>query len=126
VKRCVVDVVLETGTAVLNADDELAVPMAEYCRGSVLYFTRDPSNQTVVTHREKGGRVVFVNNDDVIYLATGELERPLMPMAEVAIPTTGHFYFHVENVLATVGAAWAYGLDDTAIVEGLRSYSPAI
>jgi UDP-N-acetylmuramyl tripeptide synthase len=34
---------------------------------------------------------------------------------------SGHLSFHLENVLAAVGAAWAMGLNDEALVNGLRS-----
>ncbi len=120
VKRCIVDVVLPEGTAVLNADDEHVAPMAEHCRGSVMYFSRDPENEIVAAHRAKGGRAV-VARDDAIWLMTGDLERSLIPLADVGMPTSGHFEFHVEDVLAVVGAAWAYGLDDASLIEGLRS-----
>ncbi len=124
VKRCIVDVVLPEGTAVLNADDDLVAAMAEYSKGAVLYFTRDVENEIVAAHRAKGGRAVLLR-DSVVCLAAGESERMLCSLADVAMPTSGHFDFHVENVLAAVGAAWAYGLEDGAISEGLRTFSGA-
>lgn len=125
VERCVVDVVLPGGTAVLNADDELVAPMAEYCKGSVLYFSRDPGNETVAAHRAKGGRAALVRRDS-IWLAEGDQERCLMRLEEVAMPTSGHFGFHVEDVLAAVGAAWAFGLDDPVMAERLRNFGAAV
>lgn len=124
VKRCVVDVVLPTGAAVLNADDELAADMAGHCKGGVLYFARDPENEVLAAHREKGGRAVM-QRDGVVCLAVGNDERMLCALSDVAIPTTGHFEFHVENVLAVIGAAWAYGLEDDVIVSGLKSFAGA-
>ncbi|MBX7210677.1 MAG: cyanophycin synthetase [Verrucomicrobiaceae bacterium] len=121
VKRCVVDVVLPTGTAVLNADDDLAADMAGHCKGGVLYFARDPENAVLAAHREKGGRAVL-QRDGVVCLAVGSDERMLCALSDVAIPTTGHFEFHVENVLAVIGAAWACGLEDDVIVAGLKSF----
>ena len=41
VKRTIVDVVLPTGWAVLNAADPLVAGMADACRGGVIYFARD-------------------------------------------------------------------------------------
>ncbi len=40
VLRTQVDVVLEDGVAVLNADDALVAQMAEYCDGEVIYFSQ--------------------------------------------------------------------------------------
>lgn len=124
VKRCVVDVVLPTGTAVLNADDPLVAPMAEYSKGGVLFYTREPENEVVAAHRSKGGRVVILR-DNVVTLATGEEERMLCSLADVSMPTSGYFEFHAENVLAAIGAAWAYGLDDSVMAEALQSFAPA-
>jgi cyanophycin synthetase len=121
VKRCVVDIVLPTGTSVLNADDELVAGMAEYSKGGVIFFTRDAVNAVVVAHRESGGRAVLVR-DGVICLAEGAAERSLLPLADAAIPTSGPFDFHVEDVLAAVGAVWAHGLTDDVIIEGLKTF----
>lgn len=120
VKRCVVDVVLPGGTAVLNADDPLVAGMAEYCKGSVIFFSRDSANATLAAHRASGGRVVWVK-DEAIHLAEGETERRLCALNDVSLPVTGHFAFHLESVLAAVATAWVSGVVDAAIVEGLRS-----
>lgn len=122
VKRCVVDIVLPGGTAVLNADDPLVAGMAEHCKGGVLFFSRDAANATLTAHRASGGRVIFVR-DEALWLAEGAVERRLCALDDVSLPLTGHFTFNLENVLAAVGAAWAVGLNDAAIVEGVRSYN---
>ena len=87
----------------------------------MIYFTRDPSNTFVAAHRDGGGRVVLVRGDG-IRMAEGDRERVLCPLGDVSLPLEGHFDFHIENVLATVAAAWAYGLADEAIAEGLHSF----
>jgi cyanophycin synthetase len=123
VKRCVVDVVLRDGTAVLNADDVLVAEMAEseFCRCSVMFFSHVADNPVVTAHREKGGRAVFVQ-DDAICLAENGQQRRLCALSEVSLPLTGHSAFNVHNALAAVGAAWTYGLSDAALVEGLGTY----
>lgn len=125
VKRCVVDVVLPGGTAVLNADDALVAGMAEHCKGSVLFFSRDAANPVVMEHRTRNGRAVVVR-DDAIMLAEGGIERSLCSLSDVSLPLTGHFAFHIENVLAAVGAAWAQGLGDAVIAEGLRAFEASV
>ncbi|MBL9130717.1 MAG: hypothetical protein JNG86_05930, partial [Verrucomicrobiaceae bacterium] len=121
VKRCVVDVILPGGTAILNADDPLVAGMASACKGSVLFFTRDASQAVVVEHRQRGGRAAFVQNG-VIHLAEGENERRLCALADVSLPHTGHFAFHIENILAAASAAWLHGIPDDEIVRGLASF----
>lgn len=123
VKRCVADVVLREGTIVLNADDALVAEMAEceHCIGSITFITQDPANAVVVAHREKGERAVLAH-DNAIFLAQGADERRLCSLADVALPHTDHAAFNVVNILAATAAAWAHGLSDALIVDGLRSY----
>ena len=83
VKRCVVDVVLPGGTAVLNADDPLVAGMAEYCKGNVVFFSRDTGSELILKHRESGGRAVILR-ETAIWLAEGGEERCLCPLASVA------------------------------------------
>jgi len=121
VHGCMVNIVLPTGTAVLNADDNLVAPMIEQCQGSVIYFTRNSTNPVVVKHRAKGGRVVLAR-DGAICLAEGVVEHPLCTLAEVAMPLTGARNFQLENVLAAVAAAWAHGIAGATIREALRNF----
>ena len=122
VKRCVVDVVLPGGTAVLNADDAHVAGMASSCKGSVMFFSRDAASALLTEHRAKGGRAVYVQGES-IQLAEGESSRCLCALSEVSLPIAGHFVFHIENALAAIGAAWAHGLSDDAIVAGLKSFA---
>ena len=121
VHRCIVDIVLPEGTAVLNADDPLVVEMAEFCRGSVMFFTQSETSAIVEQHREKGHRAVYVSQES-LWLAEGASARMLCPLNEVALPLQGIFSFHLEAVLAAVGACWALGMEDGMIAEGLRNF----
>lgn len=122
VKRCVVDVVLPGGTAVLNADDPLVACMAEYCKGNVVFFSRDTGSELILKHRESGGRAVFLR-ETAIWLAEGGEERCLCSLAAVALPHEGHFVPHLEAILGSVAAAWTHGVPDEAIVQGLSSFA---
>jgi cyanophycin synthetase len=121
VKRCVVDVVLPGGTAVLNAADSHVAGMAEFCKGSVLFFSRSADHAALKDHRSKGGKAVLMR-DAAICLAEGEAERLLITLSEIGLPHTGHFIFQIDNLLAATGAAWAYGLSDAQIASGLKSF----
>ena len=105
VKRCGVDVVLPTGTAVLNAADPQVARMAELSAGSVTFFARDSRNPVVVEHLRTGGRAVLLSSGQVV-LAEGTTETSLLPIAEVPATWGGTLDFQIENVLAAVGAAW--------------------
>lgn len=119
VKSCVVHTVLPRGTAVLNADDPLVAPMAQHCKGGVIHFTRQPANAVVVAHRAEGGRAVVLR-DGGIQLAEGAAERTLCTLTDLPPALTGAANFHLENVLAAIAVAWAYGLTDAALRQRLR------
>ncbi|MEI6674708.1 MAG: cyanophycin synthetase [Verrucomicrobiota bacterium] len=110
--RCIVDVVLAGGTAVLNADDAVVAGMAAACKGKVMYFTRDAANPLTLAHCAAGGRVVLLR-DGVICLAQGASERELWPLQDAG--------WHAGNVLAAVAGAWAHGLTDGLLQDGLRT-----
>ncbi|MBX6315230.1 MAG: UDP-N-acetylmuramyl tripeptide synthase, partial [Isosphaeraceae bacterium] len=122
VKSTLVFVVKPTGTAVLNAADPLVANMAEYCKGSVLYFALDGEHPILSAHRAQGGRAVFVR-DNVIVLAEGEAITPLIPLADVPLTHGGRIGFQVENVLAATGAVWSLGLPLPMLRLGLMSFT---
>ncbi len=115
VHRCVVDIVPAEGTAVLNADDPFVAEMVKYSKGQVIYFSCNSSNPLLIAHRNKEGKAVYLQ-DDTIYLAEGNIERRLCKLTEISLAFTEHFGLFIENVLAAVGAVWAYGLRDCSII----------
>jgi cyanophycin synthetase len=122
VKRTIVDVVAPGGSAVLNAADPLVADMASHCKGSVVFFARDPGNPVLAAHRARGGRAVFVRHDAVV-LAEGEHETVLIPLALVPLTHGGRIDFQVENVLAASAAAWSLGIRREAIAEVLEVFT---
>ena len=109
VKRCIVDVVMPTGTAVLNANDPLVAAMASYCPGGVLFFALDGSHPVIVRHRAVGGKAMFVR-DNIVVVAEGEREEPLLALERVPLTHGGRIAFEVENTLAAVAAALSLGV----------------
>jgi len=122
VKRVIVDVVSEKGTAVLNATDPLVVAMAPYCQGSVLYFAIDGNNPVIRKHRAEGGRAVFVKGKTVI-LAEGAREEALLNLDRVPMTFNGRISFEVENTIAVLGAAWAMGISRETMIRQACCFS---
>jgi cyanophycin synthetase len=121
VKCTVVEAVAPTGAAVLNAADPLVVEMAEYCRGSVVYFALDVNAPVVRGHRAGGGRAAFVHDDHLV-LAEGGQEIPLVPLRLVPLTHGGCIGFQIENVLAATAAAWCLGVPCEQIRAGLETF----
>jgi cyanophycin synthetase len=122
VKRVIVDVVSEKGTAVLNATDPLVVAMAPYCQGNVLFFAIDGENPVIRKHRAEGGRAVFVKGKTII-LADGAHEEPLLNLDRVPITFHGRISFEVENTIAVLGAAWAMGISREMMIRQACCFS---
>lgn len=121
VKRTPVDVVLPTGTAVLNAADPLVVDMAELSAGGVTFFARDPAHPVIQRHRDAGRRTVVVRNRQVM-LCEGTNETPLISLDDLPCTHAGRVGFQVENVLTAAAAAWALGVDLVKIAAGLQAF----
>nr|WP_315493579.1 cyanophycin synthetase [uncultured Rhodoferax sp.] len=117
VARTQVDVVLPSGTAVLNATDPQVVELAELCDGKVIFYAPDAQHPTLVAHRAAGEKVVFVRHGEVV-LAQKTEEIALLPLntlnpVKAAQP---------ELVMAAVAAAWALNIPVELIAAGLRTF----
>jgi cyanophycin synthetase len=120
-KRVVVQNVAHNGVAVLNAADPIVVAMANNCPGSVTFFTADPHHPVMATHRAQGHRVVFVEGEAIVAAEGGFQER--LPLADIPLTMNGSIGFQVDNVMASIAAVWALGLDWNIVRGGLSSFS---
>ncbi|PTR16919.1 MULTISPECIES: cyanophycin synthetase [unclassified Nitrosospira] len=130
VLRTQVDVVLPTGAAVLNARELLLVEMAGLCNGEVIYFSADPESPVISAHREhgtnglgsvRGTRAVIVRDNEIL-LANGSNETPVAALAEIAFGNDVDARTEVENILAGVAAAWAFGIAPALIRQGIKDF----
>ncbi len=120
-KRVIVQNISDQGTAVLNATDPIVAAMASQCRsGLVTYFALDRHNPVMATHLAQGKRAVYVEDGHLV-AAEGKVQHRL-PLAAVPLTLGGTIGFQVENVMASVGAAWALGLDWALISQGLANF----
>jgi cyanophycin synthetase len=121
VKRAPVDVVLPAGAAVLNADDPAAVALAENCRGETVLFGRSAANPTLRDHCQSGRRAIYVDGEAIV-LVSQSSQHAVLPLAQLAFGTLGRDSFQLDNVLAAVAAAYALGVPEAAILNGLRRF----
>ena len=117
VVRTQVDVVLPSGTAVLNADDPLVVELADLCDGKVIFYGLDPEQSAIAQHRAAGERVVFLRNEAVV-LAQGMHDVALLPLSNMQPSKAAK----PSLVMAAVGAAWALNIPVELIDAGLRTF----
>lgn len=117
VSRTQVDVILPSGTAVLNAADPQVVEMAELCDGQVIFYGMDPKIAPMAEHSEAGGRIVFVRDGEIV-LADGTKEMALLPLSSLKPAKSSQ----PEMVMAAVAAAWALNIPPELIGAGLRTF----
>lgn len=121
VKRTIVEVVSERGTAVLNAEDALVAAMASHCRGTVMFFALDRHHPVLAAHAQSGGQVIFLRDGTVMIASAGQ-EHAITSLDRVPMTHGGRVRFQVENALAAIGAAWAMGLPIDRIAERAATF----
>ncbi|MBK7686204.1 MAG: cyanophycin synthetase [Rhodocyclaceae bacterium] len=109
------------GVGVLNAADPLVAKMAGDCPGEIIFFAADQNLPMMAAHRARGHRVVFVSGDEIVAAQGGN--EVVISLAGVPITRAGTISFQVENAMASVGAAWALGLDWSVIRAGLATFT---
>jgi cyanophycin synthetase len=125
VLRTQVDVVLGDGVAVLNAEDPLAVQMAELCDGEVILFAHDTKLAVVEAHMQQGGRAVVLSNGRLALAYDGQEVLLTKLTALPFLKTAGDDIQKDQQVmalLAAVGAAWALGISSELICAGIETF----
>jgi cyanophycin synthetase len=120
VVRTQVDVVLPSGTSVLNADDPMIVKMAELSKGEVMYFSQDPASPVITAHQEKDGRSVIVS-PSVITLKQGKLDKLVIPIPSAIQQSPLDWTPHL-SLAAAIGAAWALDIPFNVIEAGVETF----
>ena len=123
VLRTQVDVVLDEGAAVLNADAPQVAELAPLCDGAVILYSTDADHPAVAAHRADGlGRAVLVRAGNVV-LATGASEKSLGALDRLHfgrdMPAPA-----VSTLLAAIGAAWALDIAPDLIAAGIKTFEP--
>ncbi len=120
-KRVIVQNVAAKGTAVLNATDPVVAAMAAKCKGAVTFFALDQYHPVMATHRAQGHAVVYVDKGQIV--AAKGAQKHYLNLSEIPMTLGGAIGFQVENVMASVAAVWALGLDWETVRAGLASFS---
>mgnify|MGYP000567786850 FL=1 len=121
VVRTQVDLVLPEGAAVLNAEDDAVVSLAELSDGEVVFYAKTHDNAHVVAHCQAGGRAVFCRDGHVI-LARGDQETPLFNLDLELIARLLKNGLHISTLLAAVATAWSLDIAPLLIRAGLKNY----
>lgn len=125
VKRVVVEIAKDT--AVLNADDEHCLQMADYSKAKHLcYITLNPAHALVREHIRAGGRAVVLEpgiNGDMITLFENETHIPLLWTHLIPATLEGRASHNVQNAMFAAAIAFSLGKSLDNIRHGLRTFN---
>jgi cyanophycin synthetase len=127
IKSLVAERVKEGGTLILNADNEHLAKLMELERVNkipkkVVYFAINEDNPSVRAHLQAGGTVYFARNHALIE-AIGETQRSLADTSMLPVVMNGAADFQVANLLATVAACRALGVEQDVLLKSLINFS---
>ena len=127
IKSLVAERVREGGTLVLNADDEHLSRLMETERVSrvpktVVYFAIDENNPVVRSHLHAGGKAYFARGNSLIE-SIGEVQRTLADTSMLPVVMNGAAQFQIGNLLATIAACRAFGIEQDVLLKSLLSFS---
>lgn len=128
VKRIVVEVARDT--AVLNADDELCLKMADYTKAKHLcYVTMNPAHPLVKEHIQAGGRAMVLEkgmNGDMVTLYDNSMNYQLLWTHQIPATMDGKATHNVQNAMFAAALAFSLGKSLDQIRHGLRSFDSTI
>jgi cyanophycin synthetase len=123
-KRIVIEV--SRDCAVLNADDELCLQMADYTQASrIAYVTRNPKHALVREHIRAGGAACVLEegiNGDMITIYDKGSHIPLLWTHLIPATLEGKAMFNVQNAMFAALIAWVMDVKIDNIRVGLRTF----
>lgn len=124
IKRTVIEVAQDT--AVLNADDELCLKMADYSHAKNLcYVTMNPNHALVKEHIKSGGRAVVLDTviqGDMITIYDKGVHLPLILTHMIPATIDGKAMHNVQNAMFATAIAFSMNVKLEEIKHGLRTF----
>lgn len=124
VKATVVKSVKKDGWAILNADDEYCMKLANELSCNIAYFSMDEDSETV-KKLSKQGEIVAVYENGFITIKKGEWKIRVERATHVPLTLGGKAKFMIANVLAATLAAYLQGFKIEDISLSLQTFIPS-
>ncbi len=124
VKSTVVRSVKKDGWAVLNADDEYCLKIANELSCNVAYFSMDEESP-IVKKLSKEGKIVAVYENGYITVKKGEWKIRIERATIVPLTMGGKAKFMIANVLAATLASYLWGFKTEDISLSLQTFIPS-
>lgn len=124
VKATVVRSIKKDGWAILNAEDDQCLKIANELSCNVAYFSMDENNPKVVQFA-KEGKIVAVYENGFITIKKGEWKIRVERATHVPLTMGGKAKFMISNVLAATLAAYLQGFKTEDISLSLQTFIPS-
>jgi cyanophycin synthetase len=125
VKAVVARSVAKTGWAVLNADDEQCVKIADELDCNIAWFSLHENNPIIKTQIQNGLPAAIFENG-YITIMRGLVKERLDLASEIPLTHGGKCDFMIANVLAAGLAAFVWGFSCGEIWNALKGFEPGI
>lgn len=123
VKSVVVKSVKADGWAVLNAEDENCVRIADELDCKVAFFSMNEHCDVVVNHCRKGG-IAAIYENGFITIKKGDWKMRVEKASHVPLTMGGKAKFMIANVLAATLASYLWGFKTEDIKLSLETFIP--
>lgn len=123
VKSLVAECVHDTGTVVLNADDDALVSLSHRLSVRLVLTSSKPDNPVVLEHLHRGGEAIYLDGVRMME-AHGNMRRVVGHVTEFPLTLGGTVRFHVENALLAAAAMRAAGMTRPSVAATLRAFTP--
>ena len=124
VKSTVVKSVKKDGWAILNAEDEQCLKIANELSCNIAYFSMDENNPKVKQF-SKEGKIVAVYENGYITIKKGEWKIRVERATHVPLTMGGKAKFMIANVLAATLASYLHGFKTEDISLSLQTFIPS-
>ncbi|WP_295338287.1 cyanophycin synthetase [Flavobacterium sp.] len=124
VKSVVVRSVKKDGWAILNAEDEQCLKIANELSCNIAYFSMDENNPTVQKFA-KEGKIVAVYENGYITIKKGEWKIRVERATHVPLTLGGKAKFMIANALAATLASYLWGFKTEDISLSLQTFIPS-
>jgi cyanophycin synthetase len=124
VKATVVKSIKKDGWAILNAEDEQCLKIANELSCNIAYFSMDENNPKVKEF-SKLGKIVAVYENGFITIKKGEWKIRVERATHVPLTMGGKAKFMIANVLAATLAAYLQGFKTEDISLSLQTFIPS-
>jgi cyanophycin synthetase len=124
VKAVVAESTFDSGTAILNADDDLVYQMKNNLKCSIALFSMHANNERIKKHCSEGGLAAFIE-DNYFVISKGESKTKIAAVNQVPLTFSGTCEFMIKNVLPALLAASISNFPTETITAGLNSFIPS-